>query len=60
MTGKARARLSFVLGAPLRDAVAQAADVAPAELREAERLLSLFSSHVLAQTPAEAGGGRAR
>lgn len=52
MTSKARALLSFALESPLPDAVARAAEALERpELREAARLLSLFSAHVLAQDP---------
>jgi DNA repair protein RecO (recombination protein O) len=48
MSSKVRALLSFALESPLRDAVEHAAQ---GELREAERLLSLFTAHVLARDP---------
>ena len=48
MSSKARALLSSAIELPLREAVEQAAQ---GELREAERLLSLFTAHVLARDP---------
>ena len=55
MSAKARALLSSALESPLRDAVDSASTAARRpELREAERLVSLFTAHVVARDPAAA------
>lgn len=50
MSGKARGLLSWALEAPLREAAERAAEAPVAQLREAERLLSLFARQVLARS----------